>query len=198
MWKDEKYSAVVRALDGALPIPEECLHPCTSNTITPESQPVLVKEEPTENPTEDPLIIHETQIEEITTIPETQIISLSKHRTNIPKNIPEEQIITIKDEATCHSNNTKSNEPVTEIIVITDSSDDSDDTVEELKTLLTTSPANIGKGRPMDMRLYKDFIPEVVEKIPHNINGLHHYMIDCREDENPLDWQNTGMGGTFT
>ena len=160
LWKDEKYSAVVRAL----PIPEECLHPCTSNTITPESQPVLVKEEPTENPTEDPLIIPETQIEEITTIPETQIISLSKHSTNIPKNTPEEQIVTIKDEATCPSNNTKGNEPVTEAIVITDSSDDSDDTVEELKTLLTTSPANIGKGRPWDMRLYKDFIPEVVQK----------------------------------
>ena len=77
LWKDEKYSAVVRALDGALPIPEECPHPCTSITITPESKPVLVKEEPTENPTEDPLIIPETQIDEITTIPETQIISLS-------------------------------------------------------------------------------------------------------------------------
>ena len=89
LWKDEKYSAVVRALDGALPIPEECPHPCTSITITPESQPVLVKEEPTENPTEDPLIIPETQIDEMTTIPETQIISLSKHSTNIPKNTPE-------------------------------------------------------------------------------------------------------------
>ena len=147
LWKDEKYSAVVRALDGVLPIPEECPHPCTSITITPESQPVLVKEEPTENPTEDPLIIPETQIDEITTIPETQIISLSKHSTNIPKNTPEKQIVTIKDEATCP--------PVTEVIVITDSSDDSDDTVEELKTLLTTSPANIGKGRPLDMTLYR-------------------------------------------
>ena len=182
LWKDEKYSAVVRALDGALPIPEECPHPCTSTTITPESQPVLVKEEPTENSTEDPLIIPETQIDEITTIPETQ-------RMN-----PMSQI---KDEATCPSNNTKGNEPVTEVIVITDSSDDSDDTVEELKTLLTTSPANIGKGRPLDMTLYKDFIPEVADKIPHNINGLHHYMIDCREDENPLDWQKRCMDGRY-
>ena len=27
------------------------------------------------------------------------------------------------------------------------------------------------------MTLYKDFIPEVVDKVPHNIDGLHHYMI---------------------
>ena len=182
LWKDEKYSAVVRALDGALPIPEECPHPCTSITITPESQPVLVKEEPTENSTEDPLIIPETQIDEITTIPETQRMN---HMSQI------------KDEATCPSNNTKGNEPVTEVIVITDSSDDSDDTVEELKTLLTTSPANIGKGRPLNMTLYKDFIPEVVDKIPHNINGLNHYMIDCREDENPLDWQKRYRDGRY-
>ena len=103
----------------------------------------------------------------------------------------------MKNEATCPSNNTKGNEPVTEVIVITDSSDDSDDIVEELKTLLNTSPANIGKGRPLDMTLYKDFIPEVVDKIPHNINGLHHYMIDCREDENSLDWQKTYRDGRY-
>ena len=41
----------------------------------------------------------------------------------------------------------------------------------------------------MDMALHKDFIPEVVDKIPHNIDRLHHYMIDCREDENSLDLQ---------
>ena len=52
LWKDEKYSAVVRALDGALPIPEEgpAVHPSTSITIIPESQPVVVKDEPTEEP----------------------------------------------------------------------------------------------------------------------------------------------------
>ena len=51
LWKDEKYSAVVRALDGALPIPEEgpAVHPSTSITIIPESQPVTVKDEPTED-----------------------------------------------------------------------------------------------------------------------------------------------------
>ena len=75
LWKDEKYSAVERALDGALPIPEECPHPCTLIAILPESQPVVVKDEPTE----EPLSIPETQISqvnEVTTIPETQIISL--------------------------------------------------------------------------------------------------------------------------
>ena len=77
LWKDEKYSAVVRSL----PIPEECPHPCISITITPESQPVLVKEEPTENQTEDPLII-----------PETQIVSLSKHSTNIPKTLQKNKL----------------------------------------------------------------------------------------------------------
>ena len=49
LWKDEKYSAVVRAYDGALPIPEKCpaVHPSTSITIIPESQAVVVKDEPT-------------------------------------------------------------------------------------------------------------------------------------------------------
>ena len=194
LWKDEKYSAVVRALDGALPIPEECPHPCTSIAILPESQPVVVKDEPTE----EPLSILETQISqinEVTTIPETQIISLNKDSSNMP----EKEIVTIKEEPTCPSNKTKANQTVTEVIIITDSSDDSDDTVEELETLLNRSPANIGKGRPLDMTLYKDSIPEVVNKIPHNIDGLHHYMIDCREDENSLDWQKRYRdGGTFT
>ena len=84
MWKDEKYSAVVRALDGALPIPEECPHPCTSIALLPESQPVVVKDEPTE----EPLSIPETQISqinEVTTIPETQIISLNKDSSNMPE-----------------------------------------------------------------------------------------------------------------
>ena len=47
------------------------------------------------------------------------------------------------------------------------------------------------------MTLYKDFIPEVVDKIPHNIDGLHHYMIDCREDENSLDWQKRYRDGRY-
>ena len=61
--KDEKYSAVVRALDGALPIPEEgpAVHPSTSITIIPESQPVVVKDEPTE----EPVSIPETQTSEL-------------------------------------------------------------------------------------------------------------------------------------
>ena len=59
LWKDEKYSAVVRALDGALPITEEgpAVHRSTSITIIPESQPVVVKDEPTE----EPVSISETQ-----------------------------------------------------------------------------------------------------------------------------------------
>ena len=81
--------------------------------------------------------------------------------------------------------------------MITDSSDDTDDTIEELNTLLNKSPATIGKGRPLDMTLYKDFIPEVVDKIPHNIDGLHHYVIDCREDENSLDWQKRYRDGRY-
>ena len=64
--------------------------------------------------------------------------------------------------------------------------DSSDDTIEELNTLLNKSPATIGKGRPLDITLCKDFIPEVADKIPYNIDGLHHYMIDYREDENSL------------
>ena len=84
LWKDEKYSAVVRALDGALPIAEECpaVHPSTSITIIPESQPVTVKDEPTEDEppinqaTEEPVSIPETQtsgLNEVASIPETQI-----------------------------------------------------------------------------------------------------------------------------
>ena len=59
LWKDEKYSAVVRALDGALPIQGECpsVHPSTSITIIPESQAVVVKDEPNE----EPVSIAETQ-----------------------------------------------------------------------------------------------------------------------------------------
>ena len=111
--------------------------------------------------------------------------------------MPEKEIVTIKEEPTSPSNKTKGNQTVTEVIVITDSSDDTDDTAEELKTLLNRSLANIGKGRPLDMTLYKDFIPDAVDKIPHNIDGLHHYMIDCREDENSLDWQKRYRDGRY-
>ena len=192
MWKDEKYSAVVRALDGALPIPGECPHPCTSIAILPESEPVVVKNEPTEEPHSIPET-QISQINEVNAIPETQIISLNKDSSNMP----EKEIVTIKEEPTSPSNKTKANQTVAEVIVITSSSDDSDDTVEELKTLVNRSPANTGKGRPLDMTLYKDFIPEVADKIPHNIDGLHHYMIDCREDENSLDWQKRYRDGRY-
>ena len=104
---------------------------------------------------------------------------------------------TIKQEPTSPSNKTKGNQAVTGVIVITDSSDDTDDTIEEFNTLLNKSPPTIGKGRPLDMTLYKDFIPEVVDKIRHNIDGLHHYMIDCREDENSLDWQKRYRDGRY-
>ena len=129
LWKDEKYSAAVRALDGALPIPGECPHPFTSIAILPASEPVVVKDEPTGEPHSIP----ETQISqrnEVTTIPETQIMSLNKDSSNMP----EKEIVTIKEEPTSPSNKTKANQTVTEVIVITDSSDDSDDTVEELKS----------------------------------------------------------------
>ena len=145
LWKDDKYSAVVRALDGALPIPEgPAVHPSTSITVIPESQPVTVKDEPTEDK---PAINQAT--EEPVSIPETQTSGL-----NEVASIPE-----------------------------------TENAIEELNSLLDKTPTTIGKGRPLDMALYKDFIPEVVDKIPHNIDGLHHYMIDCREDENSLDWQ---------
>ena len=194
LWKDEKYSAVARTLDGVLPIPEEgpALHSSTSITIIPESQPVVVKDEPTE----EPVSIPETQtseLNEVTSIPETQISSVNEDSSRKP----EKEIFTIKQEPTSASNKTKGNQAVTEVIVITDSSDDTDDTIEELNTLLNKSPATIGKGRPLDMTLYKDFIPEVVDKIPHNIDGLHHYMIDCMEDENSLDWQKRYRDGRY-
>ena len=167
LWKDEKYSAVVRALDGALPIPEgPAVHSSTSITIIPESQLVVVKDEPTE----EPVSIPETQtseLNEVTSIPEIQTSSVNENSSRKP----EKEIVTIKQEPTFPSNKTKGNQAVTEVIVITDSSDDTDDTIKELNTLLNKSPATIGKGRPLDMTLYKDFIPEVVDKIPHNIDG---------------------------
>ena len=195
LWKDEKYSAVVSALDGALPIPEEgpAVHPSTSIIIIPESQPVTVKDEPTEDEppinqaTEESVSIPETQISglnEVASIPETQITSVNEESSRKPG----KEIVTIKQQPTSLCNKTKGKEAVTEVIVITDSSDDTDDTIEELNSLLNKSPTTVGKGRPLDMALYKDFIPEVVEKIPHNIDGFHHYMIDCREDENSLHW----------
>ena len=194
LWKDEKYSAVVKALDGDLLIPEEgsAVHPSTSITIIPESKAVVVKNEPTE----EPVSIPETQtseLNEVTSIPETQISSVNEDSSRKP----EKEIVTIKQEPTSANNKTKGNQAVTEVIVITDSSDDTDDTIEELNTLVNKSPATIGKGRPLDMTLYKDFIPEVFDKIPHNIDGLHHYMIDCREDENSLDWQKRYRDGRY-
>ena len=153
-------------------------------TITPESQPVTVKDEPTEDEppinqaTEEPVSIPETQtngLNEVASIPETQITSVNEESSRKP----EKEIVTIKQEPTFPCNKTKGKEAVTEVIVITDSSDDTDDTIEKLNSLLNKSPTTIGKGRPLDMALYRDFIPEVVDKIPHNINGLHHYMIDC-------------------
>ena len=193
LWKDEKYSAVVRALDGALPIPEECpaVHPSTSITIIPESKAVVVKDDPTEEPVSIPET-QRSQLNEVTSIPETQISSVNEDSSRKP----EKDIVTIKQEPT-FSNKTKGNQVVTEVIVITDSSDDTHDTIEELNTLLNKSPATIGKGRPLDMTLYKDFIPEVVDKISHNMDGVHHYMIDCREDENLLDWQKRYRDGRY-
>ena len=72
----------MRALDGALPTPEEgpAFVPGTSMTIIPQSQPVIVKEEATEDEpavnqaTEEPVSIPETQtseLNEVTSIPET-------------------------------------------------------------------------------------------------------------------------------
>ena len=79
LWKDEKYSAVVRALDGALPIPEECpaVHPSTSITTIPESQVAVVKDEPPEEPVSIPAT-QTSQLNEITSIPETQISSVNE------------------------------------------------------------------------------------------------------------------------
>ena len=165
-------------------MPEECpaVHPSTSITIIPESKTVVVKDEPTEEPVSIPET-QTSQLNEVASIPETQISSVNEDSSRKP----EKDIVTIKQEATSPSDKSKGNQAVTQVIVITDSSDDTDDTIEELNTLLNKSPATIGKGRPLDMTLYKDFIHEVVDQIPHNIDGLHHYMIDCREDENSLD-----------
>ena len=82
LWKDEKYSA----LDGALPIPEEgpAVHPSTLITIIPESQPVVVKDEPTE----EPVSIPETQtseLNEVTSIPEIQISSVNEDSSRKPE-----------------------------------------------------------------------------------------------------------------
>ena len=133
LWIDEKYSAVVRALDGALPIPEQCpaVQPSTSITIIPVSKAVVVKDEPTEEPVSIPET-QTSQLNEVTSIPETQISSVNEDSSRKP----EKDIITIKQEPISPSNKTKGNQAVTEVIVITDSSDDTDDTIEELNTLL--------------------------------------------------------------
>ena len=192
---------VVRAPDGALPIPEEgpAVHPSTSITIKPESQPVTVKDEPTEDEpainqaTEEPPETQTSGLNEVASISETEITSVNEESSRKP----EKEIVTIKQEPTSPCNKTKGKEAVTEVIVITDSSDDTDDTIEELNSLLNKTATTIGKGRPLDMELYKDFSPEVVDKIPHNIDGLHHHMIDCREDENSLDWQKRCRDGRY-
>ena len=63
-------------------------------TIIPESQPVIVKEEPTEDdppinqPTEEPVSIPETQtsgLNEVTSIPETQISLVNEECSRKPK-----------------------------------------------------------------------------------------------------------------
>ena len=150
---------------------------------------MVVKDEPTEEPVSIPET-QTSQLNEVTSIAETQISSVNEDSSRKL----EKDTITIKQEPTSPSDKTKGNQAVTEVIVIIDSSDNTDDTIEELNTLLK-SPATIGKGRPLT--LYKDFIPEVVDKIPHNIDGLHHYMIDCREDENSLDWQKRYRDGRY-
>ena len=113
LWKDEKYSAVVRALDGALPIPEEgpAVHLSTSITIIPESQPVVVKDEPPE----EPVSIPETQrseLSEVTSIPETQISSVNKDSSRKP----EKEIVTIKQKPTSSSNKTKEPKAIKQLL----------------------------------------------------------------------------------
>ena len=142
LWKDEKYSAVVRALDVALPILEECpaVYPSTSVTIIPESQAVVVTDEPTEEPVNIPET-QTSQLNEVISIPETQISSVNEDSSRKP----EKDIVTIKQEPTSPSNKTKGNQAVTEVIVITDFYDDTDDTKSlipySIKVLLL-----LGKG----------------------------------------------------
>ena len=54
-------------------------------------------------------------------------------------------------EPTFPGNGRKAKQAVTEVIVISDSSDDTDNTIEELNSSMNKSTATIGKGRPLDM-----------------------------------------------
>ena len=48
-------------------------------------------------------------------------------------------------------------------------------------------PIVLGSGKYFSMDPYKRMIPEVVDKLPHNINGKRFYMLDVGEDEKYTD-----------
>lgn len=54
----------------------------------------------------------------------------------------------------------------------------------------------ISKGKYFNMSQFQNLIPEVVEKLPQDINGTKLYLIDCKEAEG-YDWQKTYRDGRF-
>ena len=102
---------------------------------------MVVKDEPTEEPVSIPKT-QTSELNEVTSIPEIQISSVNEYSSRKP----EKEIVTIRQEPKSPSNKTKGNQAFTEVILITDSSDDSDDTIEELNTLLNKVLLLLAKG----------------------------------------------------
>ena len=50
-------------------------------------------------------------------------------------------------------------------------------------TPLPNIPGPISNGKFFNMAKYKYIVPEVVDKLPHELDGVKLYIIDCSDSE---------------
>ena len=61
---------------------------------------------------------------------------------------------------------------------------------------LPNIPGPISKGKFFNMAKYKDIVPEVVDQLPHELDGLKLYIMDCSDSEGD-SWQRKYKDGRY-
>ena len=68
--------------------------------------------------------------------------------------------------------------------------------MEEPETPSPNIPGPISKGKFFNMAKYKDIVPEVVAKLPHDLDGVKLYIMDCSDSEGDT-WQKKYKDGRY-
>ena len=68
--------------------------------------------------------------------------------------------------------------------------------MQEPETPLPNIPGPISKGKFFNMAKYKDIVPEVVDKLPHDLDGVKLYIMDCSDSEGDT-WQKKYKDGRY-